>query len=57
VVKPRTSTPIATDGIQLTAKGEDVESFINNYHLDGSDDYSLSEKLVHYLGCFVTPNQ
>ena len=39
-----TTSSNSTDGIHLTAECEDVESFIdNNYHLDGSNDYSLRE--------------
>lgn len=53
---PRTPTPFETDGIHLAAESGNSESFTDNYHLDGNDDYSLSEKMVHYLGGYVTPD-
>jgi hypothetical protein len=29
---------------------------VDNYDLDNSDDYTLSEKMVHYIGGHVTPD-
>ena len=41
----------------LTVPAEPTENdFIDNYDLDGNDnDYSLSEKIVHFLGGYIAP--
>jgi hypothetical protein len=43
--------------LTLTVPAEPTENdFIDNYDLDGNDnDYSLSEKIVHFLGGYTAP--
>lgn len=43
--------------LTLTVPAEPTENdFIDNYDLDGNDnDYSLSEKIVHFLGGYIAP--